>query len=65
MLFASFKYVGYDYNGDMEMLAENGKVKEWWQMTDKWQESLVDGAKSSADASPTWWKPVEEVFYMA
>ncbi|KAL8381092.1 hypothetical protein RB595_005397 [Gaeumannomyces hyphopodioides] len=63
ILFASFKYVGYDYAGDMEKMRENPKVREWWKMTDGWQESLVPGAQSSEAGEPSWWKPVEEVFY--
>jgi L-rhamnose mutarotase len=38
VLFASFKYVGYDYAGDMEKMRENPKVREWWAMTDGFQE---------------------------
>ncbi|KAH7037642.1 DUF718 domain protein [Microdochium trichocladiopsis] len=64
ILFASFKYVGYDFVGDMEKMRENPKVREWWQMTDGWQESLVPGAKSSESGSPPWWKEIKEVFYM-
>ena len=63
ILFASFKYVGYDYAGDMERMRENPKVREWWKMTDSMQESLVPGAKDSESGEPSWWKPVEEVFY--
>ncbi|KAI3327394.1 DUF718-domain-containing protein [Xylariaceae sp. AK1471] len=63
ILFASFKYVGYDYAGDMEKMRENPKVREWWAMTDGFQESLVPGAKSSEAEGPAWWKEVEEVFY--
>ncbi|KAK4151627.1 rhamnose mutarotase [Chaetomidium leptoderma] len=63
ILFASFKYVGYDYAGDMERMRENPKVREWWKMTDCMQESLVPGAKDSESGEPSWWKPVEEVFY--
>ncbi|ETS84876.1 hypothetical protein PFICI_02901 [Pestalotiopsis fici W106-1] len=63
ILFANFKYVGYDYAGDMEKMRENPKVREWWAMTDKMQESLVPGAKSSESGEPSWWKGLEEVFY--
>ncbi len=63
ILFASFKYVGYDYAGDMERMRENPKVREWWRMTDGMQESLVPGAKDSESGEPAWWRPVEEVFY--
>lgn len=65
ILFATFKYVGYDYAGDMERMRENPKVREWWKMTDEFQESMVPGAQSSEAGEPSWWKPVEEVFYQA
>jgi L-rhamnose mutarotase len=63
ILFASFKYVGYNWAGDMEKMRENPKVQEWWKMTDSFQESFIPGAKSSYDGEPAWWKGVEEVFY--
>ncbi|KAK1641426.1 hypothetical protein BDP81DRAFT_310793 [Colletotrichum phormii] len=63
ILFATMKYVGYDFAGDMEKMKENPKVREWWAMTDGWQESLVPGAVSSEAGEPAWWKPVEEVFF--
>ncbi|KAK0111410.1 hypothetical protein ONS95_001771 [Cadophora gregata] len=63
ILFASFKYVGYNWAGDMERMKENPKVQEWWRMTDSYQESFVPGAKNSYDGVPPWWKGVEEVFY--
>jgi L-rhamnose mutarotase len=67
ILFASMKYVGYDYDGDMEKMREDVKVREWWKMTDSYQESVVEGAKSSeaggVDGVPSWWKGLEEVFY--
>ncbi|KAH6665875.1 DUF718 domain-containing protein [Plectosphaerella plurivora] len=65
ILFATMKYVGYDFAGDMEKMRENPKVREWWKMTDGWQESLVPGAVNSESGEPSWWKPVEEVFYVA
>ncbi|KAI0384594.1 rhamnose mutarotase [Hypomontagnella monticulosa] len=64
ILFANFKYVGYDYAGDMERMRENPKVREWWAMTDGFQESLVPGAKNSESGNPPWWKELEEVFYL-
>jgi len=64
ILFAYFKYVGYDFDGDMERMRENPRVREWWRMTDSWQESLVPGAESSEASSPAWWKPIEEVFHV-
>ena len=38
ILFAYFTYVGYDWAGDQERMRENPKVREWWAMTDGWQE---------------------------
>ena len=61
-LFATFKYVGDDYEGDMEKMRANPMVREWWAMTDGMQESPISGAVSSAEG-PGWWKVLEEVFY--
>ena len=47
----------------MEKMRENPKVQEWWRMTDGFQESMVEGAKSSIDGEPSWWRGLEEVFY--
>jgi L-rhamnose mutarotase len=47
----------------MERMRENPKVREWWKMTDEMQESMVPDAKDSESGEPSWWKPVEEVFY--
>lgn len=55
--------MGTDYAADMERMRANPKVREWWRMTDQMQESLVPGAKDSESGDPSWWKPVEEVFY--
>ncbi|KFY69994.1 hypothetical protein V501_10082 [Pseudogymnoascus sp. VKM F-4519 (FW-2642)] len=63
ILFASFLYVGYGFADDMERMRDNPKVREWWALTDGMQESLVEGAVSSADGG--WWREVESVFYAA
>lgn len=60
-LFATMKYVGSDFEGDMEKMKANPKVREWWAMTDGMQESLVDGSKGSTDGKG-WWRGLEEVF---
>ncbi|KAI9730033.1 MAG: hypothetical protein M1818_008302 [Claussenomyces sp. TS43310] len=64
-LFASFRYIGSDYAGDMEKMRQNEKVREWWRMTDSYQKSYVPGAKDSESGEPAWWKGLEEVFYLA
>lgn len=61
-LFATMKYVGDDYEADMAKMKANPKVREWWEMTDGMQESLVKGAGGSKEG-PDWWKTLEEVFY--
>ncbi|KAL6696822.1 hypothetical protein J3F84DRAFT_309614 [Trichoderma pleuroticola] len=63
LLFGTFRYIGYDYAGDMEKMAANPKVREWWKMTDAMQESLVKGAVSSEAGEPSWWRPLEQVFF--
>jgi len=47
----------------MEKMRENPKVREWWKMTDGYQESFVEGATSSEAGEPAWWKGLDEVFY--
>ncbi|KAF7856341.1 hypothetical protein EAF04_009869 [Stromatinia cepivora] len=64
ILFASFKYVGYNYVGDMEKMRENPKVREWWEMTDSFQETMVEGSTGSTDERG-WWKGIDQVFYVA
>jgi L-rhamnose mutarotase len=51
-LFATFKYVGTDFEGDMELMRANPKVREWWAMTDGMQvgrASYMDRQNESAD----------------
>ncbi|KAK3365069.1 hypothetical protein B0T24DRAFT_537372 [Lasiosphaeria ovina] len=63
ILFASFRYLGFDYEADMAKMRANPMVREWWKVTDSLQTSLVPGATSSESGEPSWWLPVEEVFY--
>ncbi|KAK5709394.1 hypothetical protein LTS12_028092 [Elasticomyces elasticus] len=62
-IFATFKYVGDDWDGDMKRMRENPKVREWWALTDGMQESPIPGAVSSAEG-PGWWKALDEVFHV-
>lgn len=57
LLFSFFEYVGTDYEADMEAMAENSTVQEWWTLTDPMQESL---ASEEADE---WWVTMEEVYH--
>jgi L-rhamnose mutarotase len=69
ILFASFKYTGSDFDGDMRRTREHPPTREWWATTDAYQQSLNPGAVSSekggTDDIPGWWKELEEVFYVA
>ncbi|KAK4544038.1 hypothetical protein LTR36_004536 [Oleoguttula mirabilis] len=60
-LFASMKYTGSDFDGDMEKMKANPEVQRWWQKTDDMQETLVDGSEGSMDPKG-WWVSLEEVF---
>ena len=64
MLFATFKYIGNDFDADMARQAANPRIREWWAVTDAMQESPVEGAVGSAEG-PGWWERMEEVFYVA
>ncbi|KAF7305201.1 Rhamnose mutarotase [Mycena kentingensis (nom. inval.)] len=61
LLIANFKYVGDDYEGDMQKVADDPETQRWWKVTDIMQESLVEGAVGSGHAIP-WWASTEEVF---
>ncbi|KAK4499119.1 hypothetical protein PRZ48_009631 [Zasmidium cellare] len=60
-LFASMKYTGSDFEGDMEKMKANPDVQRWWAMTDGMQESFVEGSSGSMDPRG-WWRELEEVF---
>ncbi|KAJ9608439.1 hypothetical protein H2200_007427 [Cladophialophora chaetospira] len=73
LLFASFKYVGKDFEADMQKTREHGPTRQWWSMTDGYQESINPGAVSSEKGGTvgkdgkkisSWWKQCEELFYV-
>ncbi|KIY62514.1 rhamnose mutarotase [Cylindrobasidium torrendii FP15055 ss-10] len=61
LLIATMKYTGDDYDADMAKVAADPETQRWWAMTDKMQESFVDGATGSGKDVP-WWATVDEVF---
>ncbi|OSX64874.1 hypothetical protein POSPLADRAFT_1166961 [Postia placenta MAD-698-R-SB12] len=61
LLIAHFKYTGDDFDADMKMMAEDEETRRWWAITDKMQESFVEGAEGSGGELP-WWLDLEEVF---
>lgn len=60
ILFATFKYTGDDFEGDMKKSAEDEETQKWWKVTDFMQESFNEGAKSSVEGG--WWTVLDEVF---
>jgi len=61
LLIANFKYTGNDFETDMQKMGEDEETRRWWALTDKMQESFVDGAEGSGGKLP-WWLDLEEVF---
>ncbi|OZJ04789.1 hypothetical protein BZG36_01870 [Bifiguratus adelaidae] len=60
LLFASFKYIGDDYEADMKKMASDPKTREWWTIMDPLQASR-DGHDQASNGP--WWKEAEEMFY--
>lgn len=56
-LFSVLEYVGVDHQADMDKLAANPKVKEWWKVTNPCQQPLPDRNLGE------WWASMEEVFH--
>jgi len=61
LLFSYFEYIGDDFEADIASIADDPKTREWWQITDPMQESVIPGATGSADGP--WWLEVEELFH--
>jgi len=59
LLFSFFEYVGNDFETDMEAVAENATVQDWWTLTDSMQETLAP------EESDQWWVPMEELYHIA
>ncbi len=57
MLFAYFEYVGDDYEGDMEKMAECPMTQKWWDECKPCHEQMPDTPAGD------WWKNMKEVFY--
>jgi L-rhamnose mutarotase len=57
VLYAYFEYVGVDYEADMEKMAADPQMQEWWRIMDPMQEPI------STRAPGEWWAKMEEVFH--
>lgn len=56
-LFSYYEYIGDDWAADMEKMAADPVVQEWWKLCIPCQQP-VDTAEEG-----DWWAPMEEVFY--
>ena len=57
-LFAYFEYVGSDFEGDMQKMANDPKTLEWWDVMKPMQQPL------STRNEGEWWADMEEVFHL-
>ena len=58
LLFASFEYVGADYDADMARMAADPKTQEWWAIMKPMQDPLKTRKEGE------WWSDMEEVFHL-
>ena len=56
-LFSYFEYVGNDYEGDMDRLRKDRRMREWLSIMDPMQIPLETRAQGE------WWAGMEEVFH--
>ena len=56
-LFGYMEYHGKNYEKDMELMAQNEKVKEWWAVCKPCQIPLPNRKEGE------WWSLMEEVFH--
>ncbi|MCL5103124.1 MAG: L-rhamnose mutarotase [Armatimonadetes bacterium] len=56
-LFSYFEYVGDNYKADMEKMAADPTIQEWWAVCMPCQEPLETRAEGE------WWADMEEVFH--
>lgn len=57
VLFSHFEYIGSDFDGDMELMADEG-TKEWWKLTDPMQEPFENRKEGE------WWASMELLYQM-
>lgn len=57
-LFSYFEYVGDDFAGDMQKMADDPKTQAWWKVMGPMQQPLETRAEGE------WWAEMEEVFHL-
>lgn len=58
LLFAFFEYVGDDFEGDMQKMADDPLTQKWWDIMKPMQEPIETRAEGE------WWAEMEEVFHL-
>ncbi len=56
-LFAYFEYVGEDFEGDMQRMADDPETQRWWDLMMPMQQPVEGRAPGE------WWATMEEVFH--
>lgn len=56
-LFSYFEYHGKDFKADMDRMAADSKIQEWWAIMKPMQEPL------ETRTDDEWWSEMEEVFH--
>lgn len=57
VLFSYYEYVGDNFEEDMDAMAEDETVQDWWTLTDPMQEPLSERKEGA------WWTAMEELFH--
>jgi L-rhamnose mutarotase len=61
-LFATFKYIGQDFDADMRKMQSDEATREWWKVTDAMQVSYDGSSAGSTDPRGNWWTQCREAF---
>jgi len=57
-LFAYFEYVGNDFEGDMQKMADDPETQKWWDVMKPMQQPIENRAEGE------WWANMEEAFHL-
>ena len=57
LLFSYLEYVGDDFDGDMQKMADDPMTQKWWDLVKPMQEPLATRAPGE------WWATMDEVFH--
>lgn len=58
LMFAYWEYIGDDFGADNQLISEDPKTKDWWNICGPMQVPLESRAEGE------WWASMEEVFHL-